>query len=84
MEYYRIKIQSYITYSEKEYSTEIGGKVVEYNTIPKTWKRDVIKFIRGHYQNICIRDIINGTYKAISEKGFLIGVQFDMNKLKQD
>lgn len=84
MEFYRIKIQSYITYSEKEYSTENGGKVVEYNTIHKSWKRDIIKFIRGNYQNVCVRDIINGTYKVICEKGFLIGVQFDMNKLKQD
>jgi hypothetical protein len=82
MEFYRIKIQSYITYSEKEYTTDNGGKVVEYNKLHKSWRRDIITFIRRNYQNVNVRDIINGTYKAISEKGYLIGVQFDMNKLK--
>lgn len=82
MEFYRIKIGSYITYSENQYS-ENNAKVLDYNNIPKTFKRNTINFIRRNYEGICIRDIINGTYKAILENGFLIGVQFDMNKLKK-
>jgi hypothetical protein len=83
MEFYRIKIQSYITYSEKEYC-ENKSKVIDYSKLHKSCKRDIIQFIRRNYQNVGVRDIVNGTYKAISNKGFLIGVQFDMNKLKQN
>lgn len=83
MEYYRIKIGGKITYQETEYTTN-GAKVIGWNTWHKTWRMDLVKFIRRNYQNVNIRDIANGTYKVISNQGFLIGVQFDMNKLSKN
>jgi len=73
---FRIWLKGKISYSETETT------VVDINTATKDNKRKIIGYIQSLYPNTCIREIYNGTFKAILEDGYLVGVQFDMNKLK--
>jgi hypothetical protein len=75
MEFYRIKIGRRITYQEKEHN------VVEYKNSSRYNKKALIAFILDTYPNVHIKDIINGMYKCIIDGGYLIGVQYDMNKI---
>lgn len=76
MEFYRIHIKGKISYSQ------ISENCIDYNKSSKKNKLLIIQFIRSFYQNLNIRLIIKGAYKAIYGDGYLVGVQFDMNYLQ--
>ena len=69
---YRIKIGCKITYSQKE------TDVVDYKTATKENKKLLISFIRSHYSNQNLREIVSGNYKAIIKDGYLVGVQYKL------
>ncbi len=73
---FRIWQKGQISYSETETT------VVDITKATKDNKRKIVNYIRSLYPNTCLREIYNGTFKAILEDGYLVGVQFDMNKLK--
>lgn len=74
---YRIRLARQTTYSETEQRT------IDYQKATKENKRILINFIRSYYQGECIRNIINGTYKAIFNNGFLVGVQYELKAPKK-
>lgn len=69
---YRIKKGIKINYSEKEDNT------INFKEATKLNKYAIINYIRSHYKSTNIKDIVNGTYKAILENGFLVGVSYKL------
>lgn len=55
-------------------------EVINYKYATKRNKHILINFIRSHYSNVSLRDIIKGTYQVVCENGFLIGVLFELAK----
>lgn len=56
---------------------------LEYSDQSKKGKRQIIAFIRKHYEGTPIRDIISGLHKAILKDGKLIGVATDLQMVAQ-
>lgn len=58
------------------------GILLQYNTLSKPQKMQVIKFIRKVYDctQINVRDIIKGEYKALLNNGLLTGVAYELKK----
>lgn len=60
----------------------MAKQIISYKYATKRNKYILIEFIRSHYSNVSVRDILKGVYQVVCEDGFLIGVLYELAKDK--